>query len=130
MVYVHIPRCGISIDGLEADIVPIFPVITRVEHGLCTTQLQNKAFSRRQVPLVPAYVYTDYKSQGRTLERVIVDLATARGQGVYVMLSRVKSLSGLLILRWFPPNKIYHRLSEELRVELARINDLACNTEF
>ncbi|KDR81276.1 hypothetical protein GALMADRAFT_48308, partial [Galerina marginata CBS 339.88] len=67
---------------------------------------------------------TDFKSQGRTLRRAIVDLATARGQGAYVMLSRVKSLSGILILRWFPPNKVFHRLPEELRTELARLQSL------
>jgi len=89
------------------------------------TPLRKKGFTRKQLPLVPAYVYTDFKGQGRTLDKVMVDLATARGQGVYVMLSRVKSLKGLVILRWFPPTKIYSRLPEELRDELAHLSSLS-----
>ncbi|KAJ7469069.1 hypothetical protein FB451DRAFT_1038839, partial [Mycena latifolia] len=65
--------------------------------------------------------YTDFKSQGRTLQYVIVDLATARTQGAYVMLSRVKTLKGLAVLRWFPANKVYQRLSNEMRDEFRRI---------
>lgn len=45
-------------------------------------------------------------------------------QGVYVMLSRVRALSGVAILRPFKPSKIEQRLSEELRDELQRLNDL------
>lgn len=126
VVYVYIEGCGIALSGLERDVVPIFPTTTQVEHGLFNVQgIRTKSCSRRQIPLVPAYVYTDFKGQGRTLRRAIVDIATARGQGVYVMLSRVTSLSGLLILRWFPPNKIYQRLPEDLRSELHRIHQLS-----
>ncbi|KAJ7018537.1 hypothetical protein C8F04DRAFT_977181 [Mycena alexandri] len=83
---------------------------------------------RKQIPILPAYAYTDFKSQGRTLDFVIVDLATARGQGVYVMLSRVKSLKGLAILRWFPPTKVFQRVSQEMRTELERISLLDAAT--
>ncbi|PPQ81034.1 hypothetical protein CVT26_002879 [Gymnopilus dilepis] len=124
-VYVRFDGCGVHVEGFPIDVVPIFPVATRIELSPGHRPLPGcKAFNRRQLPLVPAYVYTDFKSQGRTLRYVIVDLATARGQGVYVMLSRVKSLTGLLILRWFPPSKIFHRLPEELRDELKRLDDI------
>ncbi|PPR04170.1 hypothetical protein CVT26_003810, partial [Gymnopilus dilepis] len=122
VAYVHVEGIGFQIEGLEKDVVPIFPVRTNITHRtLHTIGLQAKSFSRWQLPLVPAYAYTDYKSQGRTLKRAVVDISSSKGQGVYVMLSRVTSLSGLAILRWFPPSKIYQRPSAELREELARL---------
>ena len=80
---------------------------------------------RTQLPLVPAYAYTDYKSQGRTLDKAIVDLASASSlQSIYVMLSRVKTLEGIAILRWFNPNKLYQRHPQDLRDEFVRIAEL------
>lgn len=86
----HIPGCGINLPGLEPDVVPIFPVKTQIKFDkplLLKSGAQIKDFVRSQLPLVPAYVYTDFKSQERTLYYVIVDIATAKGQGTYVMLS-------------------------------------------
>lgn len=126
VAFVCIKGSGINAPGEEdSDVVPIFPSASSVQ---CTEifhpELKTQSFRRRQLPLIPAYAYTDYKSQGRTLERAIVDLATAHGQGAYVMLSRVKSLTGLVILRWFPSSKIHGNLSEDLRNELERLNKL------
>ncbi|KAF5327481.1 hypothetical protein D9619_005136 [Psilocybe cf. subviscida] len=129
VAYVHITGCNVHLAGLDPEVVPIFPVSTRIEYSLTLAPGHVvSGFTRKQLPLVPGYVYTDFKSQGRTLLRAIVDLYTARGQGVYVMLSRVKSLSGLAILRWFPPNKVYNRLPAELREELGRIHTLSVAT--
>lgn len=131
VVYVFFENCMMHIPGLDKGVVPIFPSKTYLKVNIKLTGFDNYtklSFTRVQVPLVPAYCYTDYKSQGRTLEKIIVDLFTARGQGVYVMLSRVKTLKGLLILRWFPATKIYQRLPEELRQELSRLEQLADKT--
>ncbi|HUF10486.1 MAG TPA: DEAD/DEAH box helicase [Rhodothermales bacterium] len=54
-----------------------------------------------QYPLRPAYAITIHKSQGKTFERVIVDLgggAFAHGQ-TYVALSRLVRLDGLVLRR-------------------------------
>ena len=84
---------------------------------------------RKQLPLVLAYAYTDYKSQGRTLERAVVDLASASSmQSVYVMISRVKTMEGLAVLRWFNPGKIYQRHPQDLRDEFVRIESMNKNT--
>lgn len=123
VVYVHIEGAGRLCPDLGCDIVPIFPETlsfkcNMVKNGRETT----KSISRKQVPLLPAYVYTDYKSQGRSLEKAIIDIASAHSiQGVYVMLSRVKTLSGLAILRPFPQHKICQRLSQEMRNEFERL---------
>ena len=124
MVYLKIAGCGASIPGLGEDVVPIAPRSASIQFNILVGGASYKSFRRSQLPLVPAYSYTDYKSQGRTLERAVVDLATARGQGVYVMLSRVKSLDGLMILRWFPSKRVLQRMSAELRAELLRIDEL------
>ncbi len=129
-VYVQISGAGRVCEGLEDDVVPIFPETTSfkyvlAEDGVCC----QKTVSRLQVPLLPAYAYTDYKSQGKTLERAIVDLESAQSiQGIYVMLSRVKSLRGIAILRPFSPEKLQAHISEELRVELRRLERLDQDT--
>ncbi|KAF4987991.1 hypothetical protein FGRMN_10039 [Fusarium graminum] len=53
---------------------------------------------RTQIPLVPGWAITIHKSQGMTLDRVIVNVARAFAEGqVYVALSRARSLYGLKI---------------------------------
>ncbi|KAJ6508574.1 hypothetical protein C8R45DRAFT_751956, partial [Mycena sanguinolenta] len=51
-----------------------------------------------QLPLNPAYAFTSHNSQGRTLEKSCLDLASCGSiQSAYVMLLRLKSLKGLCI---------------------------------
>lgn len=126
-VYVHVPGSCAKIPGIPEEVVPVFPRRFKVEYVI--SKDKKVTLSRYQVPLLPAYAYTDYKSQGRSLDTVIVDLSGARSvQGLYVMLSRVKTLDGLAILRWFPPSKIGKGLSHALRDEFERLDSLADET--
>ena len=82
-------------------------------------------FKRTQVPILPGFAMTVHKSQGSTMERVIVDLEGSKGtESPYVMLSRVKSLAGLVILRPFSNNRITCRQSEDVRRETKRLEIL------
>jgi Helitron helicase-like domain at N-terminus/PIF1-like helicase len=133
VVYVRILGAGTIFNDLGEDVVPIFPESKAISFKYIGRDGKRfrKYVSRLQVPLIPAYCYTDYKSQGRSLDYAIVDIRSARSlQGVYVMLSRVKRLKGLAILRWFPSSKICQRLSEELREEFDRVDDLNNSTKI
>lgn len=55
---------------------------------------------RTQIPLLAAWAITVHKSQGMTLNRVIVDLYNSfEKEMVYVALSRARSLDGLKVVR-------------------------------
>ena len=130
VVYVHIPGAGRVHPTADEDIVPIFPETSSFSWLRKLTEgIDKSVVSRTQLPLLPAYAYTDYKSQGRSLDTAIVDLSSASSlQGIYVMLSRVRSMKGLAILRPFSDRKILQRLSQELREELTRLDCLAEST--
>lgn len=84
---------------------------------------------RSQVPIVPAFAMTAHRAQGQTISNVIVDLQSCHGtESPYVMISRVTSLDGLLILRPFDKDKITCRQSEESRRENSRLYILNLQT--
>jgi hypothetical protein len=126
---VHIPGSNIRANGLPPNVVPILPVRNSFKYRGQKGGPQY-SISRLQLPLLPAYSYTDYKSQGRSLDSAIVDLASSHSlQGAYVMLSCVRSLKGLAILRSFPSKKIEQNLSQEIRSEMTRLSELARMTD-
>jgi len=68
---------------------------------------KNLLIIRKQIPLKLAWAYTIHKSQGSSLDYVIVDIGKSIfecGQS-YVALSRVRSLEGLFLVD-FAPKKI------------------------
>jgi len=80
--------------GLHVDIVP-YRYEYEDEKAVCI---------REQFPLVLAYAMTVHKSMGATLDYVVADCGTsvfAPGQG-YVLLSRVRTLEGLLLTNVMP----------------------------
>jgi ATP-dependent DNA helicase PIF1 len=139
--YVLVEGSKVQIPGHAYEVVPILPVTSNFKYTLpippnFTSRSRSLgpktiSISRSQLPLVPAYSYTHYKSQGRTLTRAVVDLETSASlQGAYVMLSRVKSLQGIAIFRPFKPTRIQQNLSEEQRNEFKRLQQLDEQTKL
>ena len=130
MAYVQVLGSNIGAPGLDPDIVPVSPRTTSFKF----TSSRGDGFdiTRSQVPLIPAFSITDYKSQGQSLECAIVDLASAKTlQSVYVMLSRVKTLDGLAILRYFPESKLMDSKNKckDVKSEFQRLAELASKTQ-
>ncbi|KAF8439783.1 hypothetical protein L210DRAFT_867440 [Boletus edulis BED1] len=125
--YVKVPSSHIALEGLPQSVVPIFP--RSVQFTYRPSRVRSVRVSRSQLPLVPAWAFTDYKVQGASLSRVVVDLTSARGiQNAYVMLSRAPSLRKLGVFRWFSSHRIFSRLQEDLRTELSRLAHLDYET--
>src|ERR1700719_763215 len=83
----HLPPDTIML-GTES--VPLL----KEKHGklICPDLYRKPGFqmgvSRRGLPCVPGFVLTDYKSQSRTMGRVLLGLYGRSGVGMYVELSR------------------------------------------
>lgn len=72
-------------------------------------------FKCTQVPILPGFAITVHKSQALTLEHAVIDLEGSKGtESHYVMLSHMKSLTGLVILCLFSINWITCCQSEDV----------------
>lgn len=90
---------------------------------------KNCQIKRTQLPIAPAFAMTAHKSQGQTMTKIIVDLHSCRGtEAPYVMVSRVTSLEGLLILRPFNYAKISCHQSQDTRTEFRRLENIRLKT--
>ncbi len=93
-IFVKVSLCTVHFEFLPRNVIPI----SRTSK---TFDYEGITFRRNQFPLVPAYVITDYKSQGETLEEAIIDLRIPPDgrwnifHGGYVM--NVKSIE----FQWF-----------------------------
>ena len=76
---------------------------------------------------------TTHKSQGQTLEKIIIDLVMPPGPtevaSVYVPLSRVKRLDDILIICPFEFATLQVKPSIAQLQELKRLNTIAQNTQ-
>ncbi|KAH7904557.1 hypothetical protein BJ138DRAFT_1018981 [Hygrophoropsis aurantiaca] len=125
--YVYIEGSEIHLPGLDKGVVPVFPTTQNFKYFKPAGG--SFTISRKQLPLLPGWSCVDYKVQGRSMQRVIVDLCSAtKLSNVYVMLSRSPSLQNLAILQEFSSRKIFQSLSQELRDELARLDKLSQQT--
>ena len=84
--------------------------------------------TRYQFPIALGYAITDYKCQGQTYTTGVIDLAPVSGRSdpnsAYVMLSRFRSLHGLLIFSDFPIKVFNEKLPSPLVHELDRLERL------
>ena len=110
-----------------ADILP-------KDKRLKSNQKAILSIKRRALPLVPAYSITTHKSQGQTLNKVVIDLKLPNGTddiaAIYVPLSRVKRLSDLIILRHFDYKILLTKPSKSQLVEIERLDKLYIETQL
>jgi len=118
---------------------PIFPVRSSFKHDIRTGGVtETKTISRSQFPLLPGYAITGYTAQGQTFGKAIIDLRVPEGQycgptnpaDLYVLLSRMKTREGLLILRAFQPTILQKRPRKVVFDEIARLEDLSVATHM
>ncbi|CAF4766607.1 unnamed protein product [Rotaria sp. Silwood2] len=95
-----------------------------------TTKISIK---RKALSLITAYSITTHKSQGQTLNKIIIDLVTPPGPvevaSVYVPLSRVKRLDDLMIVRSFEFSSLQVKPSAAQAEERNRLGMIAKNTQ-
>jgi len=78
------------------------------------------------------YAFTDYKSQGQTIEYIIIDIGkpptgTLSPFSAYVALSRSRGRNTIWLLRDFDDNLFQNRPSKVLRREMTRLELEALN---
>ncbi|CAF1293661.1 unnamed protein product [Adineta ricciae] len=92
------------------------------------------SIKRRALPLVPAYSITTHKSQGQTLNKVVINLKLPNDTddiaAVYVPLSRVKRLDDLIILRHFDYKVLAIKRSKSQVIEMQRLDKLYMETQM
>ncbi|KAI0261447.1 hypothetical protein BC834DRAFT_785986, partial [Gloeopeniophorella convolvens] len=99
--------------GLAEGVIPIVPTRSQIRVGLPVAsnggriEMKKSTIRRQQLPLTPAYVFTDYRSQGQTISNVIVDVTSPLTGSdlslfnIYVSLSRSSGRDTIRILRDF-----------------------------
>jgi hypothetical protein len=114
---------GMTVPG----IVPIHPVEERFTvHLPGHNSVAACRITRMQLPVMGDYAMTDYKAQGRTFQRAVVDLSVGcTGAAGYVMLSRLTSLQGLAILCPFERDVLNRPLRPDLKSVLDGITQRA-----
>jgi ATP-dependent exoDNAse (exonuclease V) alpha subunit len=85
--------------------------------------------------MTAGYTFTDYKSQGQTIEHVIIDIAqppTGRLSpfSVYVALLQSRGRDTIRLLRKFDPNLFQNHPSEALRQDMRRLERLNEETKI
>jgi hypothetical protein len=127
-------RSTSSAEGLEQGIVPIFPVSSKNRIVPIGDNKRSQS-KRRQLPISPAYSITNYKSQGRTFDRIIVDFEADRvgtGQADYaaitVPLSRVRTLDGISLAVPVRDSVFLQKPDAHLAAEIKRLNDIEEDT--
>ncbi|RDB25791.1 ATP-dependent DNA helicase RRM3 [Hypsizygus marmoreus] len=117
--------------ALPKGLIPIAP--SEATFRIASPDGKSHQIRRRQLALTPAYAFTDYKSQGQTIERVIVDLAKPPyGEltpfHAYVALSRSRGRETIRLLRSFEEKLFTAHPSEDLRLEDMRLCSLDRHT--
>ena len=115
-----------SLKGLSRNVIPIIPVKKTFTINKGSSKI---TINRTQLPLTLAYAFTDYRSQGQTLQPVMIDIGPPpyghlTPFNVYVALSRGTGRDNIRLLRDFDETLLQHHPSEFLRLEDERLDRL------
>ena len=120
-------KTKLTFEGLPPGVIPITPSLVK----FTATGRTGKVFkiTRRQYAMTAGYAFTDYKSQGQTIEYVIIDIGkpptgTLSPFSAYVALSRSRGRDTIRLLRDFDDNLFQNHPSEALRREMTRLEAL------
>ena len=110
--------------GLLPGQFPLFPISKTFVAKVGDSSYKVK---RTQFPCQAAFALTGYTAQGGTFPKAILDLSSPNGNhsinhaDIYVLLSRLKKLSGLLILRPFNIEVLATTPVGPLQAEITRL---------
>jgi len=137
----YLPQCVLvklsrtraaRLDGLDDGVIPIFPAKSSMQ---VTLGRKTKTVTRFQYPITAAYCFTDYRAQGQTIPRVIVDIASPPSGklslfNLYVALSRSSGRETIRLLRDFDDEIFLEAHEPELVLEDERLDDLDGTTKL
>ena len=119
-----------NLPGLEAGVIPVEPRIVNMKFTVDVRgEICQRSGKRRQIPITAAYAFTDYRAQGQTIQRLIVDIArpphgTLSLFNLYVALSRSSGRSTIQLLRDFDESVLRQSHNLNLLAEDDRIDTL------
>jgi hypothetical protein len=123
-VYVQIPTAKNvpAIPNLPENTIAIPSKTSRFTFTHMEKELQ---ISRKQACVEPSFSITAHKSQGQSLDKAYVQLEHCRyPQLLYVILSRVRTLDGIVLLGEFPEKLLNQQFPPALAAETRRLEDL------
>jgi hypothetical protein len=91
--------------GMEVNIGKILYPNIGIVNGIHISKSKNLTINRYQLPLAPAFCSINFKTQGQTLDHLIINLyqpldnVQLNMHNVYVMLPRLHSINGLIIIQ-------------------------------
>ncbi|KAG8724803.1 hypothetical protein FRC09_013989 [Ceratobasidium sp. 395] len=130
-----------TLPGLEAGVIPVVPSTRNYSISIPFVQSDGQICSvtrsvkRVQFPISPAYAFTDYRAQGQTLKKAIIDIAEPPTGGklsqpnVYVALSRCSGLNSIRILRDFDRSILRRPINLDLIQDDERLERLNATTK-
>jgi len=129
----------VAVPALPTGTVLVRPITHTLDPANAHYGFLSGRCARRGLPVVPAFVLTDYKAQGKTFVEVLLELRGNRityGQpskcdftSLYVQLSRCRTLQGIKLLSPVRPQDfIGNTLDRHMIEAMRRLADLAAQT--
>jgi ATP-dependent exoDNAse (exonuclease V) alpha subunit len=117
-------KTKLTFPGIPPGIIPLTPSV--VKFTATGRAGQKFRVTRWQYAMTAGYAFTNYKSQGQTIEYVIIDIGkpptgSLSPFSVYVALSRSRGRETIRLLRDFDVNLFQNHPSEALRSEMRRL---------